>query len=507
MISSATLATRLGQVAAALDIPGAGDSTPLSLEAATALLVRANPAASDAATYLLLSVTAGAIPTPAEIVRQRRLWQLNGLPATIADALARARKLNRWARTAPPAVLIAGGTVVDVHDTASTPFTTGIQRVVRSTLQLWAERHELLLVGWDDVFGAPRTLTPAQHALALGRPAGSAPEGAHAAGEPSGTAPSPASPTTPQIVIPFRATLVLPEIAVDDRRSTRLQAIALHSGSRAVAIGYDCIPITTAETAGAGMPGGFARYLSALSAFDVVAPISQASGTEFSGWKRMLAGSGVTGPRVDVVDLPGIPSGHIVATGEAELRATLELAPDETVLLAVGSHEPRKNHLALLQAAEIAWEGGATFTLVMVGGNSWDTASFDRALASARARGRRILTLTAASDETVWGLYSLARFSLFPSLNEGFGLPVVESLSFGTPVITSDFGSMRELAAGHGGVLVDPRDERSIAEAMNTLLRDDSRLAELVAETSTLPQRHWSDYADDLWSTLQRETS
>ncbi len=485
MISTTALATRLGQVATALELRW--PAAPLTLEAATELFVGADPGPSASASYLLQAVLCGVIPTPAEVVRQERRWRLDGIAATLAEVLASARRANRWG--SPPPVRIAADVLVDVHDTAHTAFTTGIQRVVRSTVPLLVGHSALSLLCWNDGFGAPRTLGSAEQALVLGGALGATTAGR-------------------EIVVPYRSTFVLPEIAVDERRATRLQSIALYSASRTVAIGFDCIPITTAETAGTGMPGGFARYLSCLAAFDLVAPISEASGVEFSGWRDMLAGAGLAGPTIEVVELPGIPDDEVMPVPEPQLRERLGLGADEVILLAVGSHEPRKNHLALLQAAELVWREGAEFTLVMVGGNSWDTAAFDRALAAARTeRGRRILTLSGADDATVWGLYRAARFSLFPSLNEGFGLPIVESVANGTPVVTSDFGSMRELAAGHGGLLVDPRDEESIAGAIRSLLYDAALLAELRAQTKTLPLRRWEDYARELWAAFGGETS
>jgi glycosyltransferase involved in cell wall biosynthesis len=109
------------------------------------------------------------------------------------------------------------------------------------------------------------------------------------------------------------------------------------------------------------------------------------------------------------------------------------------------------------------------------------------------------VTLSRVSDETIWDLYDLARFSVFCSLNEGFGLPVVESLSHGTPVITSDFGSMRALGVGHGGLTVSPLDIDAMTAAMIRLLRDDALHAELVVQTETTPATSWESYADDLW--------
>ncbi len=111
--------------------------------------------------------------------------------------------------------------------------------------------------------------------------------------------------------------------------------------------------------------------------------------------------------------------------------------------------------------------------------------------------------ISAATDDLLWGGYRVARFTVFPSLNEGFGLPLAESLGCGTPAITSNFGAMREIAEGGGGaLLVDPRNDRSITDAMRALLSDDVLLERLRREAASRPIRTWDAYADEVWKVL-----
>jgi glycosyltransferase involved in cell wall biosynthesis len=106
-------------------------------------------------------------------------------------------------------------------------------------------------------------------------------------------------------------------------------------------------------------------------------------------------------------------------------------------------------------------------------------------------------------DDELWAAYQLASFTIFPSFNEGFGLPVAESLASGTPVITSDFGSMREIAQdGGGALLVDPRDDGQLTEALQRLLREDALLAELTRQARGRAERTWDAYAAQVWSYL-----
>jgi glycosyltransferase involved in cell wall biosynthesis len=307
----------------------------------------------------------------------------------------------------------------------------------------------------------------------------------------------------PAIVIPFRCSFFLPEIAVDVQRASALRSIAVHSGSSTVAVGFDCIPITTAETAGPGMPGAFSRYLSTLARFDVVAPISEAAGAEFGGWRAMLAGAGLTGPEIDVVALPSSIDSDLIADPRST-RSTLGLG-DGTVVLGVGSKEPRKNHLNLLHSCELNWQAGRDFTLVLVGGNAWETRRVDTLIDDLRRRGRTIVTLAGVDDVVVWNLYALSRFTVFCSINEGFGLPVVESLSIGTPVLTSNFGSMKQLGDAKGALLVDPHDPRAMADRISELLDDDDLLAKLVTQTGSENGTTWDTYARHLHGLLTAE--
>jgi glycosyltransferase involved in cell wall biosynthesis len=105
-------------------------------------------------------------------------------------------------------------------------------------------------------------------------------------------------------------------------------------------------------------------------------------------------------------------------------------------------------------------------------------------------------------DSMLWAAYRLARCMVFPSLNEGFGLPIAEALSCGTPVVTSNYGSMAEIAADGGALLVDPRDDYSIAAGIRTVLTDDEVHRRLATEARARPRRTWEQYAGDVWSAL-----
>jgi len=176
------------------------------------------------------------------------------------------------------------------------------------------------------------------------------------------------------------------------------------------------------------------------------------------------------------------------------------------LVLVVGSHEPRKNHLAVLHACELLWREGLRFNIALVGSGSWKAEPFRAKVAEGQAANRPLDSITALPDEQLWAAYRLAHFVLFPSLNEGFGLPAAEALACGTPVITSRFGSMEQIVAPDGnplgGLLVDPRDDRSIADAMRTLLTDDEAYARLREQARARDLGSWDSYAAAAWAYL-----
>ena len=374
--------------------------------------------------------------------------------------------------------LVRDGVVVDVDFTAKHDLQTGIQRVVRRLIPRWERDHDIHLAVWSDHAGALRVPDDGEQERVLRwvRPL---------------HRPRPSRGSS-VLVVPWRSTVVLPEVPGPDQ-CLRLASLAQHSGNRVTAIAYDCIPVLSAELMPAAEPNRFVRYLSLVKHADVLAGISVSAAEEFRGFVQTLPTQGLTGPRVMACPL--------ATDAPATAAGPLQPAADPEVLV-VGSHEPRKNHLAVLHAAEVLWREGLRFRLRFVGAGGWTTEAFDRRLEMLQRRGRPTTAERGLDDEQLWAAYRRARFTVFPSLHEGYGLPVVESLTLGTPVIATDYGSIAELAADGGMVVVDPRDDDALVEAMRSLLVDDERLSQLRKAAVERPVRSWDDYARELWQCL-----
>ncbi len=272
----------------------------------------------------------------------------------------------------------------------------------------------------------------------------------------------------------------------------RIAAIGACSGNRLVAVGYDAIPVVSADMVPPAEAMKFTRYLTAVKAATRVAGISATATAELAGYVQMLPTQGLTGPVVAEVSLPAPATPPRPVTGPRQ---------DPPMVLVVGSHEPRKNHLAVLHAAETLWREGVSFTVTFIGGSGWGE-EFPRRSAELISAGRPITIRKRVDDATLDRAYAGASFSVFPSLHEGYGLPVAESLAHGTPVITSDYGSTAEIALGGGTLTVDPRNDGQLTAAMRTLLTDPGAAAELRRQIAARQETTWPDYAERLWRLL-----
>lgn len=139
--------------------------------------------------------------------------------------------------------------------------------------------------------------------------------------------------------------------------------------------------------------------------------------------------------------------------------------------LNVGTIEPRKNQRRLVEAyARYLALGGVPMPLVLAGGKGWLMEDFQRHLSALGIEAQIVMTGYVTDDELIW-LYRNCYANLYPSLFEGFGLPVLEGMQFGAPTLTSASSSIPEVA-GDAAILLDPLDVEAWAQTMLRIAGD-----------------------------------
>lgn len=179
-------------------------------------------------------------------------------------------------------------------------------------------------------------------------------------------------------------------------------------------------------------------------------------------------------PERMAVAYPGVEAHFAPVEDAATLEARLaRYGVERPYLLGVGTLQPRKNFVRLIRAYHLLRERhGIPHRLVIAGAKGWLFEEIEEAIRGLHL-GEWVKITGFIPDEDLPALYQGADVFAFPSLYEGFGIPVLEALACGTPVVTSNTSSMPE-AAGDAALLVDPTDVEAIAEALWRLLEDAS---------------------------------
>ncbi|HVY93884.1 MAG TPA: glycosyltransferase family 1 protein, partial [Bryobacteraceae bacterium] len=150
--------------------------------------------------------------------------------------------------------------------------------------------------------------------------------------------------------------------------------------------------------------------------------------------------------------------------------------PREKVILCVGALQRRKNQIALVRAFQAA---PPDWILVLAGSEGYEADAVLREIANSPVIDRIRIT-GYISDEEIAQWYRRASIFAFPSLDEGFGMPVIEAMAAGVPVIASNRSSLPEVC-GDAALLVDPLNDAELAGTVELLTRDENLRAKLTA--------------------------
>ena len=276
----------------------------------------------------------------------------------------------------------------------------------------------------------------------------------------------------------------------------QMQTAARAMGLKVAWVFHDAIPIRLAHLYG-GLQSVAARshaaYMRGLSVAD-----------------RVLANSHTTAEHLrSFLNREQLPSTHGQGLPLAQAFPTPRQTPPPEPhqlgsplrLLCVGSLEARKNHRTLLKA--LAWLEADSIGMLHLRIVGWaNDAAIEGMIQRAVHRGLPVEWIQDVDDARLNQLYAWAQFTVYPSIEEGFGLPVAESLWHGRGCLCSGEGALGELAAEGGCLTVDTRSWRLLADALHSLLRSPYRIAALNAAAQQRRLRSWSDYGQQLLAAL-----
>jgi glycosyltransferase involved in cell wall biosynthesis len=265
--------------------------------------------------------------------------------------------------------------------------------------------------------------------------------------------------------------------------------IAAHP-CRLAAIFHDNIPLRLPHVT---WPQSVARhpgYVKLLGGFDRIWAVSDASRADLIGfwqWQGLAKA-----PPVEVLALG---SDFNRQPRETRVGAVME----QPGLVCVGILEPRKNQIFLLETCAGLWDEGMDFALHLVGRvNPHFGKQTVKRIVAMQKLYPALQFHEAADDELLRRIYTQVRASVFPTIAEGCGLPLLESLWLGVPCVCSNLPVLRENASGGGCLMAAPDDRAAWRAALRSVLTDDALHARLVQEALARPLPTWAQAAETI---------
>ncbi|MFT3780937.1 MAG: glycosyltransferase [Nibricoccus sp.] len=259
------------------------------------------------------------------------------------------------------------------------------------------------------------------------------------------------------------------------------------------AIFHDAIPLRFPHTT---WPQSVARqpeYMKMLAEFDFVFADSEVSRQDllsFWRWQNVE-------PRATVETLP------LGSDFSGQSRVQRPADKNRSGLLCIGILEPRKNQAFLLDVCERLWRENIVFDLHLIGRvNPHFGKPVLQKIEAMRQQWRGLHFHAAANDAVVTSLYGKVRASVFPTVAEGCGLPLLEALWQGIPCICSDLPVLRENTEGGGCLAVPVDDLEAWAAALQRVLTDDAFYSGLVDQAIARPLPLWSETAKTILGRL-----
>jgi glycosyltransferase involved in cell wall biosynthesis len=372
-----------------------------------------------------------------------------------------------------------------VDHTARYPSNTGIQRVVRMLAKsLIVNKFNLIPVIWD-AKGKKLIEAPISAKKNISKYNGPLSSGWKK------------FPNTP-----FKENdwFLCPELTHE--HSSLIVKFCKHHSLRMAWIFYDAIPAKVKEFYNDEVTKNHEEYMEIFSKVNKVLSISHTSNYDLLNF---LTSKNINSYELDKKILPALLPGEFLQKRNIDIKKLVRKNNKNTInILCVGTVEPRKNHLNLIKAIKLLNSKSDSKIIFTIAGNS-PYSDLKMQVLSELQDIPNSTWVNSPSDSDLQKLYEESTFTVYPSIEEGFGLPILESLWNGKPCICSSESAMGEVAEGGGCLTTDVKKPKSLCRAMITLINNTDKYNELVLESVNRSFKSWNEYSNEIIYHLSNE--
>lgn len=259
---------------------------------------------------------------------------------------------------------------------------------------------------------------------------------------------------------------------------------------------YDLLCVSLPSYFPSGSGDGHSAWLNVVAETDGVVCISESVAKEMQAWMKSRTFSRLRNFSLDWNHLGADIDDSCPSEGlPSNWNIVVEQLATRTSFLMVGTLEPRKGHVQVLDAFEQLWREGSQTNLVIVGKAGWMVDELIARLQSHPEREKRMFWLEAISDEYLEKVYDASSCLIAASFGEGFGLPLIEAAQHKLPIIARDIQVFREVAAGHASYFAGDEPQALVNAIRDWLLLYESNQH---PKSDDMPWLTWSECVQQL---------
>lgn len=271
-------------------------------------------------------------------------------------------------------------------------------------------------------------------------------------------------------------------------------------GVKIINLHYDSVPIVNAAWSHANTVIRYTKFFHAKIAYsDFIFSISQFVKDEIDDFSQKFLGVSKPGAVIPLGPLPTVDESDV--SNFATLEQKFEHLLSKPFFVAVGTLEPRKNYELLLKIYNDS--GISQANLVMIGREGWNVDNLISDIKSSEKYNKSIFWLSDVNDEELAFLYSRCYAYITTSHYEGYGLPALESLSFGIPTIVSNGGALPEVV-GDAAEVFDLAKPEQLTNIMKRIIADPDYRESLILKAKAYISPSWSDVAETIINNIKK---